>query len=205
MNAKELKSLSRGDLLEMLIMQTDRVERMEIELQEAKRRAEARDIIIERSGTLAEAAMHINEVWKAADKAAAQYLSNVLRMYDEQEQKYAQLELDCAQRSKERMAESDQQTESLLAEANQKAETTLTEAESQAQSILEEATLRARELEEETTAKCRALEEETRAKCDELLEQAKAEVDAYRDSVYEQLAQYCAAQESLKALLQAKG
>ena len=201
MNAKELKSLSRGDLLEMLIMQTDRVEHMEIELQEAKRKAEARDIIIERSGTLAEAAMHINEVWKAADKAAAQYLSNVLRMYDEQEQKYAQLELDCARRSKELMAQSDQQTESLLAGASQEAESTLVNARAQAQSILEEATLRARELEAETSAKCTAMEEETRAQCDALLEQAKAEADAYRDNVYEQLAQYCAAQESLKALL----
>ena len=45
MNVKELKSLSRGDLLELLLAQTERVEQMEIELADAKERAAARDII----------------------------------------------------------------------------------------------------------------------------------------------------------------
>ena len=96
MNVKELKSLSRGDLLELLLAQTERAEQMEIELADAKKRAEARDIIIERSGTLAEAAMQINQVWQAADRAAAQYLSNVMRMYDEQLVKNQELEREYA-------------------------------------------------------------------------------------------------------------
>ncbi len=105
MNVKELKSLSRGDLLELLLAQTERVEQMEAELADAKKRAEARDIIIERSGTLAEAAMQINRVWQAADQAAAQYLSNVLRMHDEQLEKLRELERDYARREKELVGE----------------------------------------------------------------------------------------------------
>ena len=113
MNVKELKSLSRTDLLELLLAQTERVEAMEIELADAKKRAEARDIIIERSGTLAEAAMQINRVWQAADRAAAQYLSNVLRMHDEQLEKLGALEQDYAKRERELMGETIQKCEEM--------------------------------------------------------------------------------------------
>lgn len=223
MNTKELKSLSRSDLLEMLIMQTDRVERMEIELEEAKRKAEARDIIIAKSGTLAEAAMQINEVWKAADQAAAQYLGNVLRMYDEQEQKYAQLEKEYAQRSKELMADSvqkaedmlseaeqklaqaEQKAQELIADATQKSEAMMAEAAQKSDAMMAEAAQKSDALLAEATQKCTQLEQQTQAECDAMLQKAQTESKAYWDTVYEKLEQYCAAQESLKALLQAKG
>lgn len=172
MNVKELKSLSRGDLLELLLAQTERVEQMEAELAEAKERATARDIIIERSGTLAEAAMQINEVWQAADRAAAQYLSNVMRMYDEQLEKNAELERDYARREQE---------------------------------LLGETARRCEELERQTIESCRKLEQEAKAYYDETVQKAKTESEAYWDQVYGKLEQYCAAQESLKALLQMKG
>ncbi len=113
MNVKELKSLSRGDLLELLLAQTERVEQMETELAETKKRAEARDIIIERSGTLAEAAMQINQVWQAADRAAAQYLSNVMRIYDEQLEKNAELEREYALRKDELLGETTRRCEEM--------------------------------------------------------------------------------------------
>ncbi len=134
MNTKEVKNLSRSDLLEMLIEQTEKADRMEKELEEAKRKVEDREIIISKAGTLAEAAMQMNEVWQAADKAAAQYLSNIMRMYEEQERKYMDLERDYAKRSEELMGETirkceemEQQTKARCEEMTQKAE-----AESQA-------------------------------------------------------------------------
>ena len=172
MNVKELKSLSRGDLLELLLAQTERVEQMEAELADAKERATARDIIIERSGTLAEAAMQINEVWQAADRAAAQYLSNVMRMYDEQLEKNAELERNYARREQE---------------------------------LLGETARRCEELERQTIESCRKLEQEAKAYYDETVQKAKTESEAYWNQVYGKLEQYCAAQESLKALLQMKG
>ncbi len=120
MNVKELKSLSRGDLLELLLAQTERAEQMEKELADAKKRAEARDIMIERSGTLAEAAMQINEVWQAADRAAAQYLSNVMRMYDEQLEKNAELERNYAKREQELMGDTARRCRELEQETAEK-------------------------------------------------------------------------------------
>ena len=171
-NEKEIKGLSRGDLLELLLAQTERVEELEAELAEVRKQAEARDIIIERSGTLAEAAMQINQVWQAADRAAAQYLSNVLRMYDEQLAKNRELEQEYARME---------------------------------QVLLGECTRKCEELEQQTVDKCRALEQEARAYYDETVQKAKEEAQTYWDQVYGKLEQYCAAQESLKALLRTKG
>ncbi len=197
MNAKELKNLSRGDLLEMLILQTDRVERMEVELEEAKKKAEARDIMISKCGTLAEATMHINQVWKAADKAAAQYLSNILRMYDEQELQLLQARQEQLPAPIEGAVQADTPIptdDGALAEAQTKAQAILAEAVRQSEAMLAE-----------TTAKCDAMEAQTRQDCDAMLQKAEAEAKTFLEDAYQKLEQYCAAQESLKALFQNKG
>jgi len=74
---KELKKLSRRELLEILIIQTKRVERLEAQLAEAQKAIADRRIVVERVGNLAEAALAINGVFEAAQKAAEQYLDNV--------------------------------------------------------------------------------------------------------------------------------
>jgi len=74
---KELKKLSRRELLEILIIQTKRVERLEAQLAEAQKIIEDRRILVERIGNLAEASLAINGVFEAAQKAAEQFLDNV--------------------------------------------------------------------------------------------------------------------------------
>ena len=80
MTDKELRKLSRAELLEMLIQQTERNEELEAELKKAKTELRNRAITIENAGSLAEAALQINGVFEAADRAAKQYLRNVQRM-----------------------------------------------------------------------------------------------------------------------------
>ena len=77
MTPKELKRLSRKDLLELLLEQTERNERLEKELAETKAKLDDKTIDIAQSGTMAEAALHLNGVYQAVDRAAAQYLRNV--------------------------------------------------------------------------------------------------------------------------------
>ncbi|MEE1282719.1 MAG: DNA repair protein [Acutalibacteraceae bacterium] len=77
MTDKELRKLSRADLLEMLLMQSKEVERLRSELDEANRKLENRKILLENSGSIAEAALKINEVFEAAQLAADQYLENI--------------------------------------------------------------------------------------------------------------------------------
>lgn len=72
-----LKKLSRQDLLEMLIESEKYVKQLEKELEETKKQLEDRRIRIEKSGSIAEAALKLNGIFEAAQAAADQYLENL--------------------------------------------------------------------------------------------------------------------------------
>lgn len=86
MTDRELRKLSRADLLELLLKETQENERLRAELEEANKKLADRTILIENSGSLAEAALRMNGVFEAADRAVRQYLENVRRMAEEQAQ-----------------------------------------------------------------------------------------------------------------------
>ena len=86
MSNKALKNLSRKDLLELLLAQTERNEQLEKELAEVKARLEDKTIAIAQSGTMAEAALRLNGVYKAVDQAAANYLRGVQQRCREMEE-----------------------------------------------------------------------------------------------------------------------
>lgn len=77
MTDKQLKKLSRRELLEMLILQTRKVENLEKQLEEANRKLADKRLLVENAGSLAEAVMKLNGVFEAAEKAAQQYVENI--------------------------------------------------------------------------------------------------------------------------------
>lgn len=79
MTEKELRRLSRAELLEMLLAQTEENRQLKRELKEARDALSNRQIAIEESGTMAEAALKLNGVFEAADRAVQQYLENMER------------------------------------------------------------------------------------------------------------------------------
>lgn len=83
MTDRELRRLSRAELLEMLIAQIEENERLNQKLQEAQAALADRKIAIDQAGTLAEAALQLNGVFEAADQAARQYLENIRCMGQE--------------------------------------------------------------------------------------------------------------------------
>lgn len=78
MTEKELRRLSRMDLLEMLLEQSREVERLQTELETVKKQLQDRRIMEQEAGSIAEAALRLNKVFEAAQQAADQYLENVL-------------------------------------------------------------------------------------------------------------------------------
>ena len=78
MTEKELRRLSRRELLEMLITRTMENERLTEELQQARKELSDRKLIQEHAGSMAEAALQLNGVF-----AAKQYLENIRRMAEE--------------------------------------------------------------------------------------------------------------------------
>ena len=81
MTDKELKKLSRSELLEMLIIQSKRVDELEKLNQSLERALEEeranRTIMLEEAGSIAEAALRLNGIFEAAQAAADQYLENI--------------------------------------------------------------------------------------------------------------------------------
>lgn len=79
---QELRHLKRQELLELLLEQTRRADALELRVKELEEELENREITVRKAGTLAEAALQINEVFAAADAAARQYYMNVRRLTD---------------------------------------------------------------------------------------------------------------------------
>ena len=77
MTDKELSRLKRVDLLELLIVQSRENDRLRSELEEARRQLEAKELVMQRAGSIAEAALELNKVFEAAQAAADQYVLSV--------------------------------------------------------------------------------------------------------------------------------
>ena len=107
---KELRKLNRAELLEMLIAQSKKLNRVEEELSAAQKELERRKIAITTSGSLAEAALKLNGIFEAADQAAAQYLDSLR----EQESNAERILADADREAKRRIELFDQQFKEFL-------------------------------------------------------------------------------------------
>lgn len=85
MTDKELRRLKRSELLEILYEQEKEIAELRKKLNRATRKLEDRRILIEKSGSIAEAALRLNEVFEAAQAAADQYLENIRELGDQEE------------------------------------------------------------------------------------------------------------------------
>lgn len=94
MTDQELKKLHRSDLLELLIAQEKENEQLRSQILQLKQRLEDRTIALEQAGSIAEASLQINGVFRAAQDAAAQYLDNIQRLSGQQEEICRRLEAE---------------------------------------------------------------------------------------------------------------
>lgn len=74
---KGTKRMSRKDLLELLVIQSEKIDELEIELKRVNELLNDKEIKISKAGSIAEAALQLNGVFEAAEKAVGQYLENV--------------------------------------------------------------------------------------------------------------------------------
>jgi RNA polymerase-interacting CarD/CdnL/TRCF family regulator len=73
---KDLKKLNRYQLLEMLIVQTERADQLQKLLEETQKKLEDREIKIASLGSIAEAALQLTGVIEAAQNAADLYVNS---------------------------------------------------------------------------------------------------------------------------------
>ena len=75
MTEKELKKLNRYQLLELLIIQTERADKLQTALEEVEQRLNAQEINISTLGSIAEASLHLKGVFQTAQDAADVYIN----------------------------------------------------------------------------------------------------------------------------------
>ena len=79
MTSKELRKLSRKELIEVLLAQTREMEQLKAELNSKNELLEKREINIRESGSIAEAALRLSGIFEDAQKAADTYLAEIRR------------------------------------------------------------------------------------------------------------------------------
>ena len=87
MTDKELRKLTRAELLELLLAQSREMDRLNKELEAAQQQLQKREITLAQAGNIAEAALQLSGIFEAAQAAADQYLENIRTpLSDAQEQ-----------------------------------------------------------------------------------------------------------------------
>lgn len=77
MTDKELHRLKRSELLEILVEMSEENDRLKEENESLKNQLYDKNIKIENSGSIAEAALKLSGIFEAAQKAADCYLENI--------------------------------------------------------------------------------------------------------------------------------
>ena len=126
MTEKELKKLSRRQLLELLLEQTERADQLQAKLDEAERRLRDRTLTESEAGSIAEAALRLNGVFESAEAAAAQYIENVKKLSENQ-----------ALFNERAEAESRKKAEALLSETEERCRAREAESEKRREEITE--------------------------------------------------------------------
>lgn len=117
---KEFLKLSRKQLLELLLKQTQRADQLEQQLREAEQKLQDRILIETQAGSIAEASLKLNGVFEAAQSAAVQYLDNIQQMSQKQSERTQQIEREAMDKAEAMIAEAEKRCAMREAEAERK-------------------------------------------------------------------------------------
>lgn len=118
MTSKELRRLSRRDLLELLIRERHENEELQTRVATLERERNERLISIEKAGSLAEAALVLNDIFVDADKAVEQYMENIRRCSEDQQKVYDKIVLAAEQRATEIIRAAEEEKQKNMEEAD---------------------------------------------------------------------------------------
>lgn len=120
MTPKELKRLSRSDLLEMLLDLSKENDRLHQENETLRAQVEDRNITISSCGSLAEAALQLNGIFQAAQAACEQYTENIQFRSENLEEHCRRMEQETQEKCNAMIAQAQAQAETILGEAKKK-------------------------------------------------------------------------------------
>lgn len=129
MTERELKRMSRTEILELLLSQTNRIEELEEKLKEATAKAQEateqmqdRQLKIEQAGSIAEASLQLSGIFNDAQAAADQYLENVRKIEEDTKQQSDKLLADTRVQCDEMVAKAKQDSQAYWDDVSKKLE-----------------------------------------------------------------------------------
>ena len=114
MDNRELRKLGRKDLLEIILEQTKRIEKLELDYEKVKKELNEKKILIQNAGSIAEASLALSSIFESADEAAKTFINNV-EEFAKQEEKNIRKELK--ELKKKKIAEIEKECEKRLLNA----------------------------------------------------------------------------------------
>jgi hypothetical protein len=185
------------ELLEILIDLSNENIELKNSVQELSYQLDNRNIMIGEVGSIAEASLKLNGVFEAAEAAASQYIENIKRISESQEEISKQVEAKAQQIAEEMLNQAEEQCSSRIEETDNYCKNKIEETESYCESKIEE-----------TDLICKEKLDKTKDECDEMLRQAndsclksKQEAELYWNNVSEKIFELCREHEFLRNLL----
>lgn len=148
MTDKELKKLNRGELLEILLTQAEQIDKQKKYIHLLEERVSEREIAIEKAGSIAEAAVSLNNVFETAQSAADHYLENIRNLQEKAEKEYGEIQ---------------KKAEKEYGEIQKKADEIIDAAKLQASLIEQKAQQKAEQIERDARLKSRRFEQDAQS------------------------------------------
>ncbi|HHU84222.1 MAG TPA: hypothetical protein GXZ23_03510 [Clostridiales bacterium] len=136
---KKLRKLSRRDLLQMLIEQSQEVELLKKKLAEAEAALENKTIAIDEAGSIAECSFKLSGIFQATQDACQMYMDNVRQLCQRQEEESVLREKETIEKAKRIVEEAEKHRTFVELNTKVKCDQMLDEAKEQAQRYLDEA------------------------------------------------------------------
>ena len=118
MTEKELKRLTRADLLEMLIAQSEELRQVKERLKIAEVALANRVIEIDNAGSIAEASLRLNGVFEAAQAACEQYTENIRLLSERSQLVCRRMEEESREQAERLLEQTRRRCEEMEAQAN---------------------------------------------------------------------------------------
>lgn len=144
---KDLRKMRRGDLLDLLENQMRENEYLQDKIKTLNDRLDDRTIRLAEAGSIAEAALRVNEIFRIAQEAGDQYLENIARLNEEKETEYQKL-----------IQKADEECQKMRQEAEEACHRMQQETEEKCMGMIRD-----------TEAECQGLRQETKKKCEDVL------------------------------------
>ena len=111
MTEKELRRLSRTDLLELLLAQRRENEQLRCILDQTQSQLADRTIKIEKAGSIAEASLQLSGIFTAAQDSCQYYMDNIKLLSERQAQVCQQMEQETQEKCDRMVAEAEQKAQ----------------------------------------------------------------------------------------------